>query len=149
MIDFEAFSPWSALGGGGLIGLSAGVLYGTSGRIAGISGILASFLSERKSALGWRLMFLLGLVAAPVAWTLIRQDGGALPSRGYDTPQGWSVLILAGLLVGFGTRMANGCTSGHGVCGLARFSARSLLAVLAFMTSGMVTVYVARHVIGA
>lgn len=149
MIDFEAFSPWPALGGGALIGLSAGGLYATTGRIAGISGILGGVLSEGRSELAWRFLFLLGLMAAPVAWGLMRQDGGAWPAHRYDTALRWLVLIVAGLLVGFGTRMANGCTSGHGVCGLSRLSARSLAAVLVFMSSGMVTVYVVRHVVGA
>lgn len=148
MIDFESFSPWSALGGGVLIGLSAGLLYGVSGRIAGISGIMASFLADQKSELGWRCTFLLGLMAAPLLWALIAQDGLDLPSWEYETPLQWVRLIVAGLLVGFGTRMANGCTSGHGVCGLARFSRRSLVAVLAFMASGMATVYMVRHLVG-
>lgn len=134
------FTPATALIGGALIGLAATLLYAGIGRIAGISGILNNAV-ERRVERGWRLAFLLGLVAAGGAWSAL----AALPARS-GFPFAW--LLLAGLLVGFGTRLGNGCTSGHGICGLSRLSPRSLAAVLAFMGSGMATVYLLRHVLG-
>lgn len=148
-IDWIHFTPWSALAGGGLIGLVAAMLFLGLGRIAGISGMLGSLLDERSEEAGWRLLFLAGLLLAPGLWAVIAPGGLPLPAPTIDVPGGWAVLVVAGLLVGFGTRLANGCTSGHGVCGLARFSRRSLVAVLCFMASGMATVFVSRHVIGA
>lgn len=136
------FTPVTALLGGALIGLSATLLYGSIGRIAGISGILNNALEQRVDR-GWRVAFLLSLVAGATAWFAFAP--GVAPLReGF----GLQWLALAGLLVGFGTRMGNGCTSGHGICGLARLSKRSLLAVLAFMGAGFVTVYAMRHVFG-
>jgi uncharacterized protein len=134
------FTPVSALIGGVLIGLAATLLYAMLGRIAGISGIFNATV-EQSTERGWRVAFLLGLIAAATAWLAF--TNGA-PRAGFPLP--W--LIAAGLLVGFGTRMGNGCTSGHGICGLARLSKRSLVAVLAFMGAGFVTVYVLRHLIG-
>ena len=134
------FTPVTALLGGGLIGLAATVLYAGIGRIAGISGIVNN-ASERRQERGWRLAFLAGLVAAAAAWFAWSDEVAR-----NDFPLPW--LLLAGLLVGFGTRLGNGCTSGHGICGLARLSKRSLAAVVAFMASGIATVYVVRHVIG-
>ena len=134
-----AFTPLTALLGGALIGLAATVLYVGNGRIAGISGILNHAL-ERRDERGWRIAFLAGLIAAAAAWFAFSGD---VARSGFPLP--W--LIAAGLLVGFGTRLGNGCTSGHGICGLARLSMRSLLAVLAFMASGIATVYVLRHVL--
>ena len=134
------FTPVFALLGGMLIGLAATLLYAGIGRIAGISGILNRAL-EQRSERGWRIAFLLGLIAAAGLWFA---GNGIAPRTGF--PLGW--LLLAGLLVGFGTRLGNGCTSGHGICGLARLSKRSLAAVVAFMASGIATVYVVRHVIG-
>lgn len=147
-IDWSSFTPWSALAGGGLIGLVAGTLFFALGRIAGISGILGSLLLDRPAEFGWRLAFLCGLLLAPGLWALVVPGGLPPLSLEIVSPGGWAVLVVAGLLVGFGTRLANGCTSGHGVCGLARLSPRSLVAVLCFMGSGMVTVFVNRHVIG-
>ena len=149
MLDIELFTPLSSLAGGGLIGLSAGLLFVVSGRVAGISGILGGFFGLRTESLGWRIAFLLGLLCAPAAWKYL--GGRALPAFRLEigTPLGWLSLVAAGLLVGFGTRMARGCTSGHGVCGLSRLSPRSLMAVLVFMGSGMATVYLSRHVMGA
>ena len=135
-----AFTPVTALLGGALIGLAATVLYVGNGRIAGISGILNHAL-ERRDERGWRIAFLAGLIAAAAAWFAFSDD---VARSGFPLP--W--LIAAGLLVGFGTRLGNGCTSGHGICGLARLSKRSLAAVVAFMASGIATVYVVRHVIG-
>ena len=134
------FTPVTALLGGGLIGLAATVLYAGIGRIAGISGIVNNAI-ERRQERGWRLAFLAGLLAAAAAWFAW---SGEAPRNGFPLP--W--LLAAGLLVGFGTRLGNGCTSGHGICGMARLSKRSLAAVVAFMASGIATVYVVRHVIG-
>lgn len=135
------FTPVSALIGGALIGLAATLLYATLGRIAGVSGILNSAIEQRGER-GWRIAFLLGLIAAAGTWFAIT---GVSVRSGFPLP--W--LIAAGVLVGFGTRLGSGCTSGHGICGLARLSKRSLVAVLVFMGSGFVTVYVTRHVLGA
>jgi uncharacterized membrane protein YedE/YeeE len=147
-IDWSSFTPWSALAGGGLIGLVAGLLFFALGRIAGVSGILGSLLLDRSREIGWRLAFLCGLLMAPGLWAIIAPGGLQPLSVAIDSPGGWAILVVAGLLVGFGTRLANGCTSGHGVCGLARLSPRSLVAVLCFMGSGMATVFVSRHLIG-
>lgn len=133
------FTPLSALLGGALIGLAATWLLAALGRIAGISGLLNAAVEQRDGR-GWRLAFLLGLVAAAGLWFAL---SGA-PARN-DFPLPW--LIAAGLLVGAGTRLGNGCTSGHGICGLARGSKRSLLAVLVFMGTAFATVFVVRHVL--
>jgi len=135
------FTPVTGLLGGALIGLAAVLLYAGSGRIAGISGILNAAL-EQGDGRRWRLAFLFGLVVAASAWLAFT---GAPARSGFPLP--W--LLAAGVLVGFGTRVGSGCTSGHGVCGLARLSRRSLAAVLAFMASGIATVFVLRHVLGA
>jgi uncharacterized membrane protein YedE/YeeE len=135
-----AFTPLSALIGGALIGLAATLLYAMLGRIAGVSGIVNSAVDE-KADRGWRIAFLFGLVAAASMWLL---GTGVAPRTGFPLP--W--LITAGLLVGFGTRLGSGCTSGHGICGLSRLSKRSLVAVLVFMGAGFATVYVLRHVAG-
>jgi uncharacterized membrane protein YedE/YeeE len=148
-IDWDAFTlsaAISALMGGGMIGLAAVWLAWTNGRIAGISGILGHLIEllvqQKREHFGWRVAFLLGLVGAPSLWLVF----GALPSSVQQT--GTVGLILGGLLVGLGTRYANGCTSGHGICGLSRFSGRSLMAVCSFMGAAMVTVFVMRHVVG-
>lgn len=135
--------PWLlAIVGGVLIGLAAVWLMAALGRIAGISGI-ASGLLVRPSDWRWRMAFVVGLVvAAPLVWLV----NGA---SGIGAPQvGWPAMALAGLLVGFGTRIGHGCTSGHGVCGVARISPRSLAATATFMLCGMATVAVVRHVLG-
>lgn len=134
------FTPVSALVGGALIGLAATLLLWSLGRVAGISGIVNTAL-EQHGGRGWRLAFLLGLVAAAGAWFAL---SGAQPRSGFPLP--W--LLAGGLLVGFGTRIGSGCTSGHGICGLARLSKRSLAAVATFMCAGAATVYVLRHVSG-
>lgn len=136
------FTPASALLGGALIGLAATLLLATLGRIAGISGIVNAAVEQRDGR-SWRLAFLAGLIGGAALWFAFGV-GVAAPRVGFPLP--W--LIAAGLLVGFGTRLGNGCTSGHGICGLARFSKRSLAAVLAFMGAGVVTVYALRHVSG-
>ncbi len=145
----ESFSPLTASLGGVLIGLAAAVLWLGNGRIAGIAGIFGHLLPPGRAML-WRLVFLTALIAA--AWASARLfpqlgAGGVEPSRLASPPEGWSVpmpvwLVIAGLLTGFGTRMGNGCTSGHGVCGLARLSPRSLVAVLVFFSVAILTVTV-------
>lgn len=134
-IDWAHFTPWASLAGGALIGIAAAMLILLSGRVAGVSGILGGLLIPRRAEVPWRVAFLLGLIAAPfvVAPSEIRIDAGT------------GTLILAGLLVGVGTSYGSGCTSGHGVCGLSRLSPRSLVATLAFMAAGFLTVYVVRH----
>ncbi|MDW3688124.1 YeeE/YedE family protein [Cupriavidus sp. CV2] len=142
-IDWTHFTPWSALGGGLLIGLAAAALVLFNGRIAGISGIVGGLLRPRRAETGWRIAFVLGLLAAPLLWRLF----GTLPESRVDAGAG--LLVVAGLLVGLGTRYGAGCTSGHGVCGLSRLSPRSLAATAAFMAAGFATVFVARHLLGA
>jgi uncharacterized membrane protein YedE/YeeE len=140
-VNWTDLTPWSALGGGLLIGLAAAMFVLFNGRIAGISGILGGLLRPVPGERGWRIAFLLGLVAAPLVYTL----AAPLPAMRIDA--GTGTLIAAGLLVGVGTRYSAGCTSGHGVCGLARGSARSLAATLAFMGAGFATVFIVRHLL--
>jgi uncharacterized membrane protein YedE/YeeE len=131
-----------ALAGGVLIGLSATALLWLTGRIAGVSGVLGGVLFPRRDDVAWRVAFLLGVVVAGGAWLAFVPDA-FVPRVGFPR----AGLVIAGLLVGFGTRMGNGCTSGHGVCGLGRLSPRSLAAVLTFMASAIATTYVVRHVL--
>lgn len=138
-IAWSAFTPWSALAGGALIGLAAALFVLLNGRIAGISGILGGLLRPVRGDIAWRLAFLAGLIGAPLVYGLF----APLPQPQIEAGTGW--LIAAGLLVGVGTRYGAGCTSGHGVCGLSRLSPRSLVATLAFMAAGFVTVYLLRH----
>ena len=138
-IDWTNFTPWASLAGGLLIGLAAVLLVAFNGRIAGISGILGGMLSLPKGDSAWRLAFLLGLVAAPLVLGL------AAPLPAVQVDAGTGTLVVAGLLVGLGTRYGAGCTSGHGVCGLSRRSPRSLVATAAFMLAGFATVYAVRH----
>lgn len=137
-IDWNAFSPCSALAGGALIGLAATALMLFNGQLAGISGILARLLTAQRDN-GWRWSFVAGLLLA----ALLAQLLGRLPSPPQNGP--WLQVLTAGLLVGLGTGMANGCTSGHGICGLARLSRRSLAATATFMLSAMATVYLLRQ----
>ncbi|HWH83704.1 MAG TPA: YeeE/YedE family protein [Burkholderiaceae bacterium] len=142
-IDWNAFTPWTALAGGAVIGAAAGLLALLNGRVAGISGIVGALLRPVAGDVAWRIAFVIGLIAAPLAygvfapWPVPRIDAS------------WPTLALAGLLVGVGTRYGSGCTSGHGVCGLSRLSLRSLAATLAFMASGFAAVFVLRHLAGA
>ncbi|MNM67486.1 hypothetical protein D3C81_790220 [compost metagenome] len=131
----------SALAGGVLIGVAATLLLWLTGRIAGISGILGGVVMPRSGDVAWRAAFLLGLIGAGAAW-LWWVPGAYAPRQGFPP----LLLVIAGVLVGFGTRMGNGCTSGHGVCGLGRLSPRSLAAVLTFMVTAIVTTYLVRHV---
>jgi uncharacterized protein len=143
-IDWSAFTPQTALVGGAVIGLAAALYILGSGRVAGIAGIVAGPLRALVGKGAWRaqrtsLTFLAGLALAPWLWRLF----ASLPVPRLDV--GLPLILLAGLLVGVGVRMGNGCTSGHGVCGLSRFSARSLVNVLAFMGAGVAAVFVMRH----
>ncbi len=135
---------WPPLLGGALIGLGAVILMAALGRIMGISGLLGGLLTAPTGAdSSWRWAFFLGMAVPAVAVAVL---GGGFPSSG--SGQGVMVLIAAGFLVGFGTRMGNGCTSGHGICGLARLSVRSLAAVCTFMAVAALVVFIRRHVIG-
>lgn len=142
MIDLAYFTPGASLVGGLVIGTAAAVLVLFNGRVAGISGILGGLLTLPKD-LDWRVAFLTGLIGAPVLASALGHP--TTP----DIQAGWGELLVAGFLVGIGTRYAAGCTSGHGVCGLSRGSVRSLVATLVFMAAGFATVFVRRHVIGA
>lgn len=137
------FTPVSAAVGGALIGLASALLFWLNGRIAGVSGILGSVVRHPGAANGWRLLFLGGLVLGAWAYQAV-QTPGASPRHGFPVP----LLVVAGLLSGFGTAMAGGCTSGHGVCGLGRFSVRSLVATLSFLLAALVTTWVVRHGLG-
>jgi uncharacterized protein len=136
---WSAFTPYASLAGGAVIGLAAAVLVLFNGRIAGISGVLGGLLRPLRGDIGWRLAFVGGLIAAPVVYALF----AAVPAPHF--PASWGAVVLAGILVGVGTRYGSGCTSGHGVCGLSRLSPRSLVATLTFMAAGFATVLVVRH----
>lgn len=137
------FTPLTGFIGGLLIGASASLLLWLNGRIAGISGIIEGAFSRDKDDSRWRWLFLFGLVGgASLAFWLVPGQ------RVFQDVMPWPLLLLAGLLVGFGTRLGGGCTSGHGVCGLARLSPRSLVAVLTFMATGVLTVFIVRHILG-
>jgi uncharacterized membrane protein YedE/YeeE len=138
-IDWQAFTPWASLAGGALIGGAAALLVLFNGRIAGISGVLGGLLRPARGDVGWRVAFLAGLIAAPVLVAVFAR----VPEVRIDASG--ALLVLAGLLVGVGTRYGAGCTSGHGVCGLSRLSPRSLVATLTFMAAGFGTVFVLRH----
>jgi hypothetical protein len=139
----ENFTPVSGLAGGLLIGSAASLFVLLNGRIAGIAGIVGGLFGAPSKELGWRFAFLAGLVAGPAVVALL---GGHVPAVAIQASL--PVLIVAGLLVGFGTRLGNGCTSGHGVCGIARGSPRSLVATSVFFAVAALTVFVVRHVIG-
>ncbi|WP_370678367.1 YeeE/YedE family protein [Comamonas sp. GB3 AK4-5] len=144
-ILWNAFTPWSSLAGGVLVGLAVAAMVVLLGRVTGISGIVGTLMQrsswQQPQTWGWRLAFILGLLAAPLAW----QWFAPLPAM--EMPRSPLLIVLAGLLVGFGTRLGSGCTSGHGVCGLSRLSLRSLAATLMFMATGALSVYVLRHVL--
>jgi uncharacterized membrane protein YedE/YeeE len=139
----ENFTPLSALLGGAMIGAAAAMLLVLDGRIAGISGIVGGLMRPVRGEIFWRLAFIAGLVLAPLAWAAA---GGPLPTIVVGAPA-WLV-IVAGLLVGFGSRLGSGCTSGHGVCGIGRASPRSLVATAVFMATAVATVFVTRHLLG-
>jgi uncharacterized membrane protein YedE/YeeE len=138
----DNFLVWPALGGGILIGASALMLYLFNGRIAGISGITGSVFGSQGHEFRWRALFVAGLVIGGLVLTMVR---GAPPSLTFESST--LVTVIAGLLVGYGTRLGSGCTSGHGVCGLARLSKRSLVSLLIFMGVAILTVFIKRHVI--
>ena len=142
-LTMHNFTPVSGLLGGAMIGLASALLMLLTGRIAGISGIFGGAISLRATERDWRLAFLAGLIAAPLLAVLF---GAALPQP--SVPVGVSLVVLSGFLVGVGCRMGGGCTSGHGVCGIARFSPRSLVFTGMFMIAAIATVAIARHVIG-
>jgi hypothetical protein len=130
------FTPWSALLGGLIIGLAAALMWWLNGRIAGVSTILGQTLASDEGELNWRVAFLAGLVAAGLGAVLFASDAVKL-----ELSAGYGQVALAGLLVGYGTQLGSGCTSGHGVCGIGRLSPRSIVATLCFMATGMVTVF--------
>ena len=144
-IAWEQFTPFSALGGGFLIGLASIILMAGIGRIAGVTGILAGvmigLIGAKKSEWLWRLAFVLGLAISPILFQLF----GELPAIDIDTD--WPAILVAGLIVGFGTRLGSGCTSGHGVCGISRLSPRSIIATIAFMGAGFATIAAIRHLL--
>lgn len=142
-IDMANFTPWMSLAGGLLIGTGVALFALLAGRIAGISGIVGGLLRPKPGETGWRIAFLAGLAGAPFAYALFMP----LPEVRVDA--GVPVLLLAGLLVGVGTRYGSGCTSGHGICGLSRRSPRSIAATAAFMATGFITVWLLRHVLEA
>ena len=141
-IDWNNFTPWASLAGGLLIGLATAIFLLFNGRIAGISGIVGGLLHPVKGDVGWRIAFVAGLVLAPAAYSLV----APLPAVRIEA--GSTLLVVAGFLVGIGTRYGSGCTSGHGVCGLSRRSPRSMVATAGFMLAGFATVFVVRHLIG-
>ncbi len=143
LIDWNNFTPWTALAGGALIGLATAIFILFNGRIAGITGILGGLIRPKLQDIGWRIAFIVGLIVSPAIWKLF----GSLPAIEIEAGNG--LLALAGLIVGISTRYGSGCTSGHGVCGISRLSPRSIIATLAFMATGFLTVYVVRHLAGA
>jgi hypothetical protein len=143
-LDWANFTPWSSLTGGIVLGIASALFILINGRILGISGILGGLLPPKVGDTTWRIAFLLGMFAAPTVFHAV------VPAEYINAPRieatEW-MIVVAGLLVGVGTRYASGCTSGHGVCGLSRLSPRSLVATASFMSAGFVTVYVVRHLI--
>jgi len=137
------FTPWNALAGGSLIGLASALLLLLGGRIAGVSSITGELLRWQPGDRAWRLAFIAGLGIGVWAYAAA---GGSLAAISIEAD--WGVLILGGLLVGLGTRLGGGCTSGHGVCGISRFSSRAIVATLIFMLAAALTVYVTRHLAG-
>jgi uncharacterized membrane protein YedE/YeeE len=140
-IDWNAFTPWSALAGGALIGLAASLFALMAGRIAGVSGIAGGLVRPARGDIAWRVAFVAGLVLAPLLYA------AAVAPPVVRIESSMPLLIAAGLLVGWGSRYGSGCTSGHGVCGLSQLSPRSLVATLTFMGAGFATVFLMRHVI--
>lgn len=141
-LDWNHFTPWTSLAGGVLLGLASALFILFNGRILGISGIVGGLLPPTRGDTSWRISFLLGLLAAP--WVVQR----VAPAQWITSPRidaSTGMVIVAGLLVGLGTRYASGCTSGHGVCGLSRLSPRSMVATGVFMAAGFAVVFVLRH----
>jgi uncharacterized membrane protein YedE/YeeE len=144
-IDWNHFTPWASLSGGVLLGVSAALFILLNGRVLGISGILGGLLPPRAGDAAWRIAFLLGMAASPMVFAALAPAGFIAAPR---IEASHALVVAAGLLVGLGTRYGAGCTSGHGICGLSRLSPRSLVATLAFMAAGFVTVFIVRHLIG-
>lgn len=143
LIDWNNFTPWTSLAGGALLGLAAGLLALCNGRIAGISGMLSELLGKASPSQRESALFILGLLLAPLCWMAFQ----ALPRLEFHSH--WYTLVLAGLLIGFGSSLGSGCTSGHGICGLARLSPRSLAATLTFMFCGFVSASLLRQLLEA
>ena len=141
-IDWSHFTPGASLAGGVLLGLASALFVLVNGRVLGISGILGGLLAPRRGDAGWRIALLLGMLAAPATVMLLAPPDWISAPR---IEAGTVALVVAGLLVGYGTRLGSGCTSGHGVCGLSRLSPRSLAATATFMAAGFAVVYVMRH----
>ena len=139
-IDWTTFTPWSALAGGAIIGVAAVLFALFNGRVTGISGIVGGVLRPSFPDWTWRAAFLAGLIVAPFAYRVFKAPPDLIITADYPT------LVVAGILVGLGTRYGSGCTSGHGVCGVSRLSPRSLVATLAFMAAGCATVFVTHHI---
>jgi uncharacterized membrane protein YedE/YeeE len=137
----ENFTPWSSLLGGMLIGLAASIMILVNGRIAGVSGIVGSISSAHRAEVPWRIAFIVGLIVSPIIYRLFDD----VPTLNFEVSN--LQIVIAGLLVGLGSRLGSGCTSGHGVCGIARLSPRSIVATVVFMAAGIVTVYITRHLI--
>ena len=143
-IDWSHFTPWASLSGGILLGLASALFILLNGRILGNSGILGGLIPPKRHDTIWRLAFLAGLFSSPWVYKALA-PASLLTAPRIDA--GVLLLIVAGLLVGLGTRYGSGCTSGHGVCGLARLSPRSLIATLTFMAAGFAVVFIARHLL--
>ena len=140
-LDWTHFTPWASLAGGVLIGLAAALFILLNGRVLGVSGIVSGLVRAQRGDLAWRLAFVAGLLLAPTVWALFVQP------REPRIEAGPALLVVAGLLVGWGSGYGSGCTSGHGVCGLSRLSPRALAATLVFMSAGIATVFVVRHLL--
>ena len=141
-VDWASFTPWSAAIGGVIIGIAVALFALVNGRVAGISGIVGGMLRPASQNFSWRAAFVAGLVASPLLYSGVAAPPAIVIDANYP------MLIVAGLLVGVGTRYGAGCTSGHGVCGVSRLSPRSLVATALFMVAGFTTVFVMRHLAG-
>lgn len=143
-IDWNHFTPWASVWGGIVLGLASALFILINGRVLGISGILGGLLKPKPGDAAWRVAFVLGLMTAPLVLAMVAPPELLTPPR---IEAGYLTVLAAGLLVGYGTRLGSGCTSGHGVCGLSRLSPRSLVATLSFMAAGFATVYLIRHLL--
>ena len=143
-IDWVHFTPWASLSGGILLGVASALFILLNGRVLGISGILGGLILPRPGDSAWRIAFLLGMASAPFVFSWLIPAGQAQAPR---IDAGYGLVVIAGLLVGLGTRYGSGCTSGHGVCGLSRLSPRSLVATLSFMAAGFAMVFILRHLL--
>ena len=143
-IDWTHFTPWASLAGGVLLGVASALFILLNGRVLGISGILGGLMKPQAGDVGWRAAVVAGLLVSPLVYGWLAPPGFVTAPR---IDAGTGLVVLAGVLVGIGTRYGSGCTSGHGVCGLSRLSPRSLVATLAFMAAGFATVFVIRHLI--